>query len=237
MDTLLFGAFPYVALFIFVIGTIYRYRHGFKYSSLSSQLLESEKLFPASVAFHSGIIIVFLGHLFAFLFPSVFSSFGGKALVFWETIGIIAGMLAILGLFFLFFRRHTYTRIKVVTNKMDTIIELLLLIQFILGVSIAIGSRWGISWFASDMTPYLYSIFSFHPDLSAVSVLPNLVKTHIFLAFLIILLIPFSRLVHFLVAPFHYITRPYQVVRWYWNPKTIRDTKTGWKDIKRPTNN
>ncbi len=103
MDTLLFGAFPYVALFIFVIGTIYRYRHGFKYSSLSSQLLESEKLFPASVAFHSGIIIVFLGHLFAFLFPSVFSSFGGKALVFWETIGIIAGMLAILGLYFSIF--------------------------------------------------------------------------------------------------------------------------------------
>jgi len=54
VDSLLFIALPYVALVVFMIGTIYRYQHGFKYSSLSSQLLETESLFPASVAFHVG---------------------------------------------------------------------------------------------------------------------------------------------------------------------------------------
>jgi nitrate reductase gamma subunit len=237
MDILLFGAFPYVALTIFMVGTIYRYRHGFKYSSLSSQLLESERLFPASVAFHTGIIMVFLGHLLGFMFPALFRGLGGTTLVILETLGVVFGALAIIGLGMLFFRRHTNVRVRMVTNRMDTIIELLLLIQFILGVVIAIVSRWGLSWFASDMVPYLHSIFTFNPDISAVVALPWIVQTHIVLAFVIILLVPFSRLVHFLVAPFHYITRPYQVVRWYWDRKSVRDANRGWEDIKRPANN
>ncbi len=82
MDSLLFIALPYVALVVFMIGTIYRYQHGFKYSSLSSQLLETESLFPASVAFHVGIITICLAHLLGFIFPSYFSTIGGKALIF-----------------------------------------------------------------------------------------------------------------------------------------------------------
>lgn len=237
MDMLLFGAFPYVALVTFMIGTIYRYRHGFKYSSLSSQLLETEKLFSASLAFHIGILTIFFGHLLGFIFPSIFSSLGGSTLVIFETIGLIFGLLAIIGLVLLFIRRHTNDRIKVVTNKMDTVIELLLIIQFVLGVIIAIGSKWGLAWYASDMVPYLHSIFSFNPDISAIVVLPPLIQGHIVLAFVIILLVPFSRLVHFLVAPFHYITRPFQVVRWNWNRKTINDANRSWSDVQRPKNN
>jgi len=237
MDSLLFIAFPYVALVVFLIGTIYRYQHGFKYSSLSSQLLETERLFPASVAFHVGILTIFLAHLFGFLFPEFFSTIGGKMLVFLETVGLIFGILAIIGLSMLIYRRFTNPRIRVVTNWMDAVIEILLLVQFIIGVVIAINFRWGLAWFASDMSPYLYSIFTFNPDISAISVSHWIIKTHIVLGFLIILLVPFSRLVHFLVAPFHYIPRPYQVVRWYWNPKTIRDPQRGFADIKTPKNN
>jgi nitrate reductase gamma subunit len=162
---------------------------------------------------------------------------GGTTLVILETLGVVFGVLAIIGLGMLFFRRHTNVRVRMVTNRMDTIIELLLLIQFIFGVIIAIFSRWGLSWFASDMVPYLHSIFTFNPDISAVVALPWIVQTHIVLAFVIILLVPFSRLVHFLVAPFHYITRPYQVVRWYWDRKSVRSANRGWEDIKRPANN
>jgi nitrate reductase gamma subunit len=121
---------------------------------------------------------------------------------------------------------------------MDIIVEALLLLQFIIGIYIAISLRWGSVWYASDMVPYLWSIFTFHPDVAAISAAPFLIRLHVVLAFVIILLIPFSRLVHFLVAPFHYITRPYQIVRWNWNPKTIRDPNTPWEEaIKRPENN
>ncbi len=132
------------------------------------------------------------------MFPSLFSSIGGGTLVFLEVLGLIFGILAIIGLGMLMYRRFTNPRVLIVTNKMDMVIEALLLIQFIIGVTIAIGSRWGLSWYASDMVPYLYSIFSFSPDIKAVSALPTLVQTHIVLGFAIILLVPFSRLVHFL---------------------------------------
>ena len=236
MDMLLFGAFPYVALTIFLVGTIYRYKSGFKYSSLSSQLLETDSLFSASVAFHAGIIVIFLGHLIGFIFPSLLLS-GGTGLVILETIGAIFGLLAIIGMVMLFIRRVTTDRIKVVTNRMDLVIEVLLMLQFILGVFIAIEMKWGSAWYTSNMVPYLHSIFAFNPNIAGISVMPTLVKFHVVGAFLIILLIPFSRLVHFLVAPFHYITRPFQIVRWNWNPKTVRDPNTSWNDVRRPTNN
>ncbi len=78
----------------------------------------------------------------------------------------------------------------------------------------------------------------FSPDIAAIVAMPLLVQLHVVGAFVVILLIPFSRLVHFLVAPFHYIARPYQVVRWYWDKKVIRDADTPWEEsVKRPKNN
>ena len=236
MDGLLFGAFPYVALTIFVIGTIYRYRSGFKYSSLSSQFLESKKFYTGSVPFHVGILVVFFAHLIAFAFPGF--SFGGSTLVTMETIMLAFSIMAIVGLVLLFIRRITNERVIMVTNKMDIIIEVLLLVQFIIGVYIAVSLKWGSAWYASDMVPYLWSIFAFSPDVAAVAATPHLIQAHIILAFVIILLIPFSRLVHFLVAPLHYIIRPYQVVRWNWDKKKIRDPETPWEEtIQRPKNN
>jgi nitrate reductase gamma subunit len=236
MDGLLFGAFPYVALTLFVVGTIYRYRAGFKYSSLSSQFLESKKFYTGSVPFHVGIIAVFIAHLVAFLFPSL--SFGGGTLVTMETIMLAFSFMAIVGLGLLFVRRITDDRIKMVTNKMDLAIEILLLVQFVIGVFIAMSLKWGSAWYASDMVPYLWSIFTFSPDVAAIAATPLLIKLHVVLAFVIILLIPFSRLVHFLVAPLHYITRPYQIVRWNWDSKKIRDPETPWEEaVQRPKNN
>ena len=119
---------------------------------------------------------------------------------------------------------------------MDIVIELLLLVQVILGLWIALGYRWGSSWFAADLSPYLWSIFKFNPEIGAISAMPWVIKLHIVGAFLLVLLIPFSRLVHFLVVPLHYIFRPYQVVIWNWAQRKIRNPKTPWSEM-RPKNN
>lgn len=236
MDGFWFGAFPYIALTLFVVGTIYRYKVGFKYSSLSSQFLESSHFQKGSVPFHVGILVVFFAHLIALLFPNI--SFGGHMLVSMETLMLAFSLIAFVGLAILFYRRMTNQRVLMVTNKMDIAIEVLLLIQFFIGIYITVSLKWGSAWYASDMVPYLQSVFTFHPDVAAISASPLLIKLHVVFAFLIVLLIPFSRLVHFLVAPLHYITRPYQIVRWNWNPKTIRDPNTPWKDaVQRPKNN
>jgi nitrate reductase gamma subunit len=232
MDIVLFAAFPYVAVIVFVIGTIWRYQTGFKYSSLSSQFLETKRLFLASVPFHIGVLVILIGHFIGFLFPSLFTGIGGSSIVTFEVLALVFGIMATVGLLLLMIRRFTNDRIKAVTTKMDVFIELVLLVQFGLGIWIAISYGWGSQWYASVMVPYLKSIWMLDPDISAVIAMPAAVQLHIVGASLFIFLIPFSRFVHFLVAPFHYISRPMQVVRWYWDRKAIRDTDTPWTTTK-----
>ena len=50
--------------------------------------------------------------------------------------------------------------------------------------------------------------------MSTVVALPAAVKLHFVLGFAIILLFPFSRLVHLIMFPVKYLWRPYQVVMW-----------------------
>ena len=242
METLynfLFIALPYVALTVFLIGTIYRYKGTkFNFSSLSSQFLEGRKLFWGSVPFHYGIIFLFFGHLIAFLIPGTVIAWNSEPLrlVILEVTGFVFGLSALVGMVSLFFRRTTDARIKVVTSKMDLIIELLIITQIILGLWIAYGFRWGSSWFASVLSPYLWSIFYLNPNIEAVSNMPLVIQLHISLAFFIVLLIPFTRLVHLLVPPLHYLWRPYQRVIWYWDRKKVRNPKSPWSVTKSQNN-
>ncbi len=234
-----FIALPYIAVIVFLVGTIYRYRStSFGFSSLSSQFLEGKKLFWGSIPFHIGILVVFLGHLTAFLLPKETLLWNSEPirLIALEVTGFIFGLSVLFGLVSLFIRRISNARLRVVTSKMDIIVELLLIAVVILGCWIALGYRWGSSWFAADLSPYLWSIVKLSPQIDAVSAMPVVIKLHIILAFIIMLLFPFTRLVHFLVAPLHYIVRPYQKVVWNWDRKAIRDPNTPWSPTP-PKNN
>ena len=230
---------PYIALAVFLVGSIYRYRYkGFQLSSLSSQFLEGRKLFYGSVPFHWGILFLFCGHLIAFMFPSSVLAWNSQPirLMILEITAFIFGISMLIGLVNLIIRRYTTPRLKFVTNKMDFVVYFLLIFQTVIGLWVAYNFRWGSSWFSSLLTPYLYSIFTLQPDISAVALLPWAVKLHIIGAFLIIGIIPFSRLIHFLVPPINYIWRPYQQVIWYWNRTKVRSPRTPWS-LQRPKNN
>jgi len=231
LDTLLLVAFPYAAIIVFLVGTVYRYRQkGFTVTSLSSQFLEGRSLFWGTILFHIGILGLFLGHLLAFLVPEAILAWNRQPLrlLVLEGTGLVFGVATLAGLALLLLRRFSKPRIRAVTTRMDVAIELLLLAQIVLGVWIALGYRWGSSWFASVLSPYLWSLARFSPETAAASAMPWVVKLHIVGAFLILLLIPFTRLVHLIVAPFHYIIRPYQVVIWNWDRRSIRNPDTGW---------
>ncbi len=235
LNTFLLVAFPYVAVAVFVLGTLYRWRQtGFTVSSLSSQFLEGKKLFWGVVPFHIGMLVVLAGHLIAFLVPQATLAWNGDPvrLIILEVTAFIFGLLVLVGLVGLLMRRLTNTRVRAVTSKMDIFIEVLLLAQVVLGCWIALGFRWGSSWFAADLSPYLWSLVAFNPETAAVFALPLVIKLHIFGAFLIFFMVPFTRLVHIFVAPLHYIGRPYQKVMWNWDRKRIRDPKTPWSPTR-----
>ncbi|HRP93867.1 MAG TPA: respiratory nitrate reductase subunit gamma, partial [Ignavibacteriaceae bacterium] len=132
LNNFFFIALPYAALIVFLMGTIYRYRSTkFKYSSLSSQFLETRQLFWGSVPFHWGIIVLFFGHLIAFLFPRsilVWNQLPVRLLIL-EITAFVFGILTLIGLANLFYRRLSNIRIRMVTNYMDIILEVLLLAQ------------------------------------------------------------------------------------------------------------
>lgn len=239
LNNFFFIALPYTALIVFLMGTIYRYRSTkFKYSSLSSQFLETRQLFWGSVPFHWGILVLFFGHLIAFLFPRsilVWNQIPVRLLIL-EITGFVFGILTLLGLANLFYRRLSNIRIRMVTNYMDIILEVLLLAQLILGLWVAFEFRWGSSWFAVVLTPYLQSIFELNPQIDAIIMLPVVVQLHIIFAFLIVMIIPTTRLVHLLVYPLSYLWRPYQKVIWNWDRKKVRNPKTKWT-IHQPKNN
>ena len=236
LNSFLFVAFPYVAVVTFVVGVLYRWRpKGFTVSSLSSQFLEGKALFWGTIPFHIGLLVVLLGHVIAFVIPDAVLAWNSRPLrlIVLEGMAFVFGVTALVGLGALMVRRITNARVRAVTTPMDVAIELLLLVQVVLGCWIALRVRWGSSWFAAVLTPYLWSLVTLSPETTAVFALPWVVKLHIVVAFAIVFMIPFTRLVHVIVAPLDYLVRPYQKVIWNWDRKVIRDPNTAWT-VTRP---
>lgn len=225
LDMLLFAVLPYLAVFTLIIISVLRYaKLGFTYSSLSSQFLENKQHFWGLVPFHYGILTVLAGHVIAFLIPREILWWNSKParLYVLEVFALVAGVLALVGLVNILVRRLGSTKVRMTTSLADWFVLGLLLFSVVTGVYTALFYRWGSSWFASAMSPYLWSILRLSPDLSYIAPTPVLFKLHVVAAYLIVLLFPFTRLVHILVVPNPYLWRKPQLVRWYWNRKRIR---------------
>lgn len=225
LDNLFYIIFPYAAFTLAIVVTVQRYfKRGFTYSSLSSQFLESDELFYGSVPWHIGIMVVLMGHVIGFAIPRQVLWFNGvpARLYVLEATGLLFGLLALVGIVSLIVRRFTSPRIRAVTSWMDVIVLLVLLVQVVLGVYTAVFYRWGSSWYATSAVPYLRSLFTLQPDLKMIAPLPLAVKLHILNAYVFLAILPFSRLVHMLVVPIHYLWRPYQLVIWNGDRRKLR---------------
>ncbi len=215
MNQLLFVVFPYVAISLAVVVSVIRWRrHPFSVSALSSQLLESRKLFWGSVSFHWGISLVLLGHLAALLVPRGFELWNGAParLYLLEATGLALGLWALFGVVVLIYRRLTNRRIQAVTSVMDGVVLALILVQVVTGLWIALGYRWGSFWGTSVFVPYVWSLLTFQPQPELVAPLPFVLQLHAFSFFVFLALFPFSRLVHIVTVPLGYLTRPWQKV-------------------------
>lgn len=218
LDQFLFVALPYICLFTFLLMTVHRYRaQSFSYSSLSSQFLENDHHFWAVVPFHYGILAITVGHFMAFLVPRSILVWNSHPLRLYilEVSALAFGLLTLVGIVGVMIRRFSNSKVRTVTSPNDWILFVMLLLQAASGIGVALFVPWGSSWFASNLSPYLWSIFKLSPNTDYVSAMPHLVKFHIVLAFLTIGFFPFTRLVHVLVIPNPYLWRKPQVVRWY----------------------
>ena len=222
MDNFLFIAFPYIAVILAIGVGIYRHaRRPYTYSSLSSEILENRKLFWGSMPFHYGLTLILLAHLLAALLPGVAGwLLGGqiRRLVL-EVTGMALGLYTLFGLLVLIARRLVPRSLAhAVTSYMDGVLLFVLLIQVGSGIGIAIFDRWGGLWYLHTAVPWFWSLAILHPDISTVTQLSPFVKLHFVTGFVVILLFPFSRLVHLVMFPIQYLWRPHQVVIWHRRP-------------------
>src|SRR4051794_31863061 len=78
----LFGIYPYIALAIFLLGSLIRFdREQYSWKSESSQTLHTGLLRLGSPLFHFGVIGLFFGHAAGLLTP----------VVVWDTLGVSHG--------------------------------------------------------------------------------------------------------------------------------------------------
>ena len=221
INTFLFGIYPYIALAVLALGSIIRYdREPYSWRAGSSQLLRRKQLVWGSVLFHVGVIIIFLGHLVGLLTPiQIFDAIGisheAK-----QTLAIvaggIAGVMAIIGATLLVHRRLFDARVRSTSSNSDTIIIILLWLQLALGLATIPISMTHLD--GGEMVKFMswaQSIFTFRFGAAAyVADAAIIFKMHLFLGLTILLVFPFTRLVHMLSIPVRYFWRPgYQIVR------------------------
>ncbi|MGI9356713.1 MAG: respiratory nitrate reductase subunit gamma [Rhizobiaceae bacterium] len=221
INTLVFGIYPYIALVILVVGTIIRYdREPYTWRSGSSQLLRRKQLVWGSVLFHVGVLVIFFGHLIGLLTPiQFFDAVGishGAKQVLAIVAGGIAGVVAIIGATLLAHRRLFDARVRAASNTSDTLIIILLWLQLALGLATIPISMQHLD--GHEMVKFMswaQGIFTFQGDAAAyVADASWIFKLHLVLGLTILLIFPFTRLVHMLSVPVRYFWRPgYQVVR------------------------
>jgi nitrate reductase gamma subunit len=221
VENLILLGLPYAAILLFIGGIVWRTtRARFSVSSLSSQFLESRWIPWGTVPFHLGIIVLFFAHLIPVIAPGPWQSLVSNrtALLTVEAIGIGAAILCIVGILVLFGRRVTSPSVQSTTTVMDLVVLGILLAQIAVGLGVAVLHRWGAVWSVGTTTPYLWSLVTLRPDPTLVAGMPALMKLHLAGAWIVLALVPFTRLVHMFYIPFQYLRRPPQKVVWA-NPR------------------
>ncbi len=221
LNHILFGIYPYVAMSVLVIGSVVRFdREQYTWRSGSSQLLRRRQLVMGSVLFHLGVLAIFAGHFVGLLTPIwVFDALGvGHG--FKQMLAIVAGggagILMLAGGLLLLHRRLFDPRIRATSTFGDTGILILLIAQLCLGLATipqSLQHRDG-----AEMLKFMtwaQGVFTLRPG--AADLLTDVhwvFKTHIVLGLTILLVFPFTRLVHMLSAPVWYLgRRGWQLVR------------------------
>jgi nitrate reductase gamma subunit len=221
LNQALFGYYPYLALAVLVIGSVLRFdREQYTWRTGSSQLLRRRQLVLGSVLFHVGILVIFAGHFVGLLTP----------IAVWDTLGVphgakqmlaivaggLAGLMCLAGGLLLLHRRIFDPRIRATSSFGDTAILALLMIQLCFGLAtipISLEHRDG-----EEMVKFMtwaQGIFTFRAGAADYVADAHWVfKAHLTLGLTILLVFPFTRLVHVLSAPVWYLNRRgWQIVR------------------------
>ena len=209
-----------MAIVVCVAVCIVRFdREQYTWKAGSSQLLRSKGMVLASNLFHIGILFILAGHVVGLLTPeSIYHhviSTPNKQLLAMVSGGIF-GILCFIGLSMLLYRRLTDERVRANSSFSDIMVLVLLLIQLILGLlTIVVSAEHMDGSVMVLLATWAQSIVTLQPiqASAAIATVHILYKLHVFFGLTIVLIFPYTRLVHMISAPIWYLGRSYQIVR------------------------
>ncbi|AVR97028.1 respiratory nitrate reductase subunit gamma [Pseudoduganella armeniaca] len=218
----LFGIYPYIALAVFLLGSLIRFdREQYSWRSESSQVLHTGALRLGSPLFHIGVIGLFFGHAVGLLTPvAVWDALGvphGAKQLFAMVAGGVMGTLALVGLLLLLARRFANDRLRKVTTFKDKVVLLWILATLLLGLSSIVSSAGHMDGHMMVLLMgWAQHIVTFRADAAAlIADAPLVFKLHLFMGMSLFVIFPFTRLVHvwsgFGAAA--YLGRAFQLVR------------------------
>lgn len=220
-NMILFGWYPYLCLTVFLLGSLLRFdREQYSWKTGSSQLLRKRQLRWGSNLFHIGILTILAGHFVGLLTPiALFDQLGishGLKQMLAIVVGGLAGVVCFIGITLLAHRRLFDARIRATSSVGDIGILLLLWLQLTLGlctIFVSLGHLDG-----HEMVKFMawaQGIVTLQPAAAVhVADVHPIFKAHLLLGLTLLLLFPFTRLVHIWSAPIWYLGRPgYQIVR------------------------
>jgi nitrate reductase gamma subunit len=221
LNNALYGWYPYVALTVFLLGSLLRFDHAqYTWRTGSSQLLRRRQMLWGSNLFHVGVLGIFAGHFAGLLTPvAVFDALGishtFKQLLA-MTAGGVAGLACWIGIALLAHRRLFDPRIRNTSSVSDIAILLLLWVQLTLGLlTIPVSAQHLDGHEMVKLMNWAQGIVTLHPgSADLIADVSPIFKCHLFLGMTIFLVFPFTRLVHVWSVPVWYLGRTgYQVVR------------------------
>ncbi|MCL2422786.1 MAG: respiratory nitrate reductase subunit gamma [Micrococcales bacterium] len=218
-STVFFGVLPYVALAVFVVGHVWRWRHDqLGWTTRTSQLLERRWLAWASPFFHFGALAVLVGHIVGIVVPAQVTAALGLSEDAYHTVALVGGLTAgafmATGLVILVVRRLVFRhRLRMVTTRLDWLVYALLVMVVTLGAHATVLNVPGTFDYRETVGVWFRSLFVLNPDVELMASAPVLYQLHIGLAFCFVALWPFTRLVHVWSVPVGYLVRPYVVYR------------------------
>jgi nitrate reductase gamma subunit len=173
----------------------------------------------ASNLFHVGVLFILAGHFVGLLTPetvyhSVISTANKQLLA--MVSGGFFGVLCLIGLLMLLYRRLNDPRVRASSNLSDILILVVLLAQLVLGLLTIVASAQHLDGSVMVLLGnWAQAVVTLQPQVAAASIAPvSLVyKLHVFLGLTLFVLFPFTRLVHIVSAPVWYLGRRYQIVR------------------------
>jgi len=220
MNTVLFALYPYIAITVCIVGCWIRFdREQYTWRAGSSQLVRTKGMVLASNCFHIGILFILVGHFVGLLTPEAiyhhFISTQAKQMLAIVSGGLF-GLLCLLGLSMLLYRRITDPRVRATGTRGDLAILLLLCIQLLLGLATIFVSMQHLDGSVMLLLAgWAQSVVTFQPERAAAYIanVHIIYKLHVFFGISIVLVFPFTRLVHMISAPIWYFGRSYQIVR------------------------